>query len=418
MNIQFKPDGTPVIDFLDPKVQANPFPAYKALHERQPVYQMPGTGFYMITRYEDVREVLRDTETFSSNVVVLGSMQSAGGIQQSLLKEKGWQHVQTLQRTDPPVHTRYRKLLNRVFTGPRVQALAPRIEHLVEELIDTFIDKGNCEFVNDFALPLPGIVIAEQIGLDPSEIHTFKKWADAMLAGAQRPLTEEEMRQATETEIEAQHHLAKVFEDRRKAPREDIISGLVHSHGEDEEPLSIHELQNLMHQLITGGYETTTSALCHGVWLLIRHPELADQLRSNSELVDKFVEESLRYESPVQGLFRQTTRDVTVSGTIIPKDSVVIVRFGAANRDEMRFEDAGTLNINRADLGTHLAFGAGVHRCIGAVLAREELRSAYRMLTKRLKNIRLKHPDAEPQFDISVFLYPIAKMHIEFDRAD
>ncbi len=405
------------ISFLNPTIQSDPYPAYHTLRDEAPVYRMPETGFYMVTRYEDVRDVLRDPRSFSSDIRVFGSLQGEGSnVQQTMLKERGWEHVQTLQRTDPPRHSRYRKLLNQVFTGPRVEALAPRIRQLVNELVDGFIDKGECEFVSEFALPLPGIIIAEQIGLDPKEILTFKKWADAMLATAQNPLTPEQIAQVTETELEAQHYLAKVFEDRRQNPRDDIMSGLVNATIDDEEPYSMHELQNLMHQLITGGYETTTSALSHGMWLLVQNPELVKELRNDVSLVDKFVEESLRYKSPVQGLFRQTTRDVDLSGTVIPAESVVIVRFAAANRDDRHFDDADALDIHREKLGTHVAFGAGVHRCIGAVLAREELQSAYRVLVSRMDNIELASPMPEHPIEPSIFLFALKKLHIKFDK--
>ena len=406
------------ISFLDPTIQSNPYPAYAFMRENAPVYQMPETGFFIVTRYEDVRAVLRDTETYSSDIRVLGSLQGgSGNIQEKMLKERGWEHVQTLQRTDPPQHGRYRKLLNQVFTGPRVAALAPRIEQLVNELVDTFIDDGRCEFVSDFALPLPGIIIAEQIGLNPDEILTFKKWADAMLATAQNPLTSEQIVEVTETELEAQHHLARIFEDRKKNPKEDIMSGLVNADIEGEEPYSMHELQNLMHQLITGGYETTTSALSQGMLQLVRNPSLADTIRNDLSLVDKFVEESLRHRSPVQGLFRQTTCDTDLAGTTIPKDSVVIARFAAANHDEAQFENANELDLHREKLGTHLAFGAGVHRCIGAVLAREELHTAYRVLLSRLDNIELSEALPEHPIEPSIFLFALKKLPLKFKKA-
>jgi len=403
------------ISFLDPAIQADPYPAYRTLHKEQPVYRMPETGVYMITRYEDVRTVIKDTETFSSDMRTADVSTSSMRIHLEMMKEKGWLRAQTLQRTDPPRHDRYRKLLNRVFTGPRVAALTPRIERLVDDLIDAFIDKGECEFVGEFALPLPGIVIAEQIGLESSKIKTFKSWADAMLAFAQRPLSDEEARKVTETEIEAQHYLAKEFEDRRHTPREDIISGLVHAHGEDEEPFDMNELQDLMHQLITGGYETTTSALSQGVLLLIERPDLLMRLRQDLSLVDRFVEESLRFKSPVQGLWRQTTRDVVLGGTAIPKGASVMIRFAAANRDADKFERPDELDIDREMIGAHIAFGAGVHRCIGMVLARAELKAAYRSIVSRLDKIALKYPDREPVYDPSIFLYPVSSMHLTFE---
>lgn len=402
---------------LDPAVQADPFEFYTKLQQECPVYRMPETGMFVVTRFEDLAHVLRTPEDFSNDLSSQSGLQGEGAaLYQDILREKGWAHVQTLQRTDPPVHTRYRKLLNKVFTGKRMKALAPSIDNRCHNLIDDFIDRGRCEFVNEFALAFPGSIIAEQIGLDPAELHRFKRWADAMLAPATRILTPDALRAAAEIEVEAQHYLAEVFAQRRASRREDIISGLVHAHAEGEPPLSDHELQNLMHQLITGGYETTTSALAHGMWLIIRYPEQAEKVRQDPSLLNNFVEESLRFESPVQGLARQTTRDVTLAGTTIPKGSMVLVRYGAANRDAAKFANPEDFDVTREKAVTHMAFGMGVHSCVGALLARQELRSAYRALLTRMSDITFEVPLPTPATEPSLFFIPIKEMHIKFRK--
>ena len=402
---------------LDPAVQADPFEFYTKLQQECPVYRMPETGMFVVTRFEDLAHVLRTPEDFSNDLSSQSGLQGEGAaLYQDILREKGWAHVQTLQRTDPPVHTRYRKLLNKVFTGKRMKALAPSIDNRCHNLIDDFIDRGRCEFVNEFALAFPGSIIAEQIGLDPAELHRFKRWADAMLAPATRILTPDALRAAAEIEVEAQHYLAEVFAQRRASPREDIISGLVHAHAEGEPPLSDHELQNLMHQLITGGYETTTSALAHGMWLIIRYPEQAEKVRQDPSLLNNFVEESLRFESPVQGLARQTTRDVTLAGTTIPKGSMVLVRYGAANRDAAKFANPEDFDVTREKAVTHMAFGMGVHSCVGALLARQELRSAYLALLTRMSDITFEVPLPTPATEPSLFFIPIKEMHIKFRK--
>ena len=405
---------------LDPAVQADPFEFYKKLRDECPVYRMPETGMYVVTRFADLAHVLRTPADFSNNLQTNAGLQGEGAnLHQDILKEKGWAHVQTLQRTDPPQHGRYRKLLNKVFTGKRMKDLTPSIDALCNRLIDNFIDRGRCEYIDEFALAFPGTIIAEQIGLDPSELHRFKRWADAMLAPATKILSPEEMRAVAETEVEAQHYLAEVFAARRAEPKNDIISGLVHAHEEDgEEPLSEHELQNLMHQLITGGYETTTSALAHGMWLIIRYPDQADKVRQDPSLLNNFIEESLRFESPVQGLARQTTRDVELAGTVIPKGAMVLVRYGAANRDEAKFPDADTFDVTRHKAVTHMAFGMGVHSCVGALLARQELRSAYGALLSRLENIEFEIPLPNPPTQPSLFFIPIKEMHLKFRKRE
>ena len=361
--------------------------------------------------------MLNDPETYSSKASFAGGLQGERVKQyQAILAERGWAHVATLQRTDPPEHTRYRKLLNRVFTARRVASMAAYIDAVTNELIDRFVDRGTCEFVGELALPLPGIVIAEQLGLDRGGIETFKRWADAMLATSMRLLTEDETRDAANTELEAQHHIAAVFEDRRQAPRDDLMSALVNAHGDDEEPLTMPELQNLMHQLVTGGFETTTSALAHGMWLLLRHPDQLALLRADDALMKGFIEETLRFESPVQGLARRTTRDVVFDDIAIPAGSTLLVRYGAGNRDEAQFDAADRFDITRSNVTTHLAFGAGNHFCIGAALARQEMHSAFTNLLARLDNLALAAPLPTPAHHPSMFLMPLKELRVSFTK--
>jgi cytochrome P450 len=405
---------------LDHETQSDPFDFYALLHEECPVYQMPETGFYMVTKYEDMRRVLKDSDIFTSDIRRTSGLQGDGkaNLYQDILADRGWSHVQTLQRTDPPEHTRYRKLLDRVFTAKRVRGMVPYIEGVTNELIDDWIDDGETDFIAGFAMPQPGIIIAEQLGLDRSQVETFKTWADAMLATAIKPLNEDELRATAEIELEAQHFFAKIFEDRRTSPGDDLMSGFVHAHGEDEEPLSMHELQNLMHQLITGGFETTQSALAHSMWILLRYPELQDRLRDDPSLIKSFVEEALRFESPVQGLSRMTTKDVDIGGITIPANSMVVVRYGAANRDPEKFECPNQFDLDRKNAGAHIAFGMGAHFCVGAMLARQEMVSAVTHILRRMKNIHLKTELPYPVHDTSLFFLPIREMHIAFDKID
>ena len=282
----------------------------------------------------------------------------------------------------------------KAFLPRRINELAPHIDEVTRDLIDGLIDAGECEFNMDFAMPLPGIIIVEELGLDRSEIHRFNRWAEAMLALAMRPLTEDELLETVEIELEAQHHLAAVFEERRAEPTNDLISTLVHAHvGEDgAEPLSVAELQNLMHQLVTGGFETTTSALNHGMWLLARRPDVQARVRGDLSLVPAFIEEVLRYESPVQGLTRRATQDVEVDGVVIPEGSMVMIRYAAANRDASIFDHADEFDLDREKSPQHLAFGVGPHFCVGAALARQELVSAFTQWLERTSTIELARP--------------------------
>ena len=400
---------------LDPQTQDDPFAMYEAMQEFPGIYQMPETGFFIISRYADLRAVLTDPVTFS-NDVDRASLQGPelSEKHQHYLSEHGWPHIQTLQRTDAPAHSRYRKLVDRVFTVGRVREMTPHIEGVANSLIDSFAGRGECEFISEFAMLLPGIVLAEQMGLAPSEVATFKRWADAMLAPASRQMTEEELQAVADIELEAQHHLARMFEDRRANPQPDLISGLVHAHAEGEDPLSMAELQSVMSQLIGGGFKSTMTAIGHAMLQLIRHPEQMQELRDNPALIRGFVEEVIRIESPTQGLRRRATRDVELSGTLIPEGSVVVVRYGAANRDPAKFACPHQFDMQRSNAGTHLAFGAGAHFCVGAVLARQEIATGVLTVLSRLDDIALARPLTEPIHRPNFLTLPLRELPIRF----
>lgn len=414
------PDTTTEIDgsLLDPDIAACPFAYYEQLREKAPVYRMPETGFFVISRYDDLKEVLSDPETYSNDILI---EQLAGEAVAHLgrqydehLEQIGWGHVQTLQRTDPPVHSRYRRLLNRTLTPTIVKGMIPGVERITEELIDAFIDRGECEFISEFAFPLPGKVIAEQIGLDDSQIAMFKTWADAMLAPAQGLLMDEEsVRHYASLEAQAQHYLAGIFEERRENPTGDMISALVAPPEAGDAPFTMHELQNLMNQLITGGYTTTADAMGNAMLLLIQHPDQMDLLRRDRSLLRNFADEALRHSSSVQGLFRRTTRDVVISGVDVPADSILHIRYGAANHDPAVFPDGERFDITRDNASKHLGFSRGPHFCVGQPLALQEIMIAFDRLLDRVDDIALA-PGATIERAPGFFLYSLTTLPITF----
>ena len=403
---------------LDPEIAACPFAHYRELHEKAPIHRMPETGFYVASGYDDVREILSDPVTYSNNSQLsqrVGESAAAlGRIYEEHLAELGWGHVQTLQRTDPPDHSRYRRLLNRALTPPLVRTMLPDVERIADELIDAFIDRGSCDFIADFAFPLPGKVIAGLIGLDDSDITTFKTWADAMLAPSQGLLTDEEKaRHYAALEAEAQHYMAGVFEERRAQPTGDMLSEMVAPPDEGDEPFTMHELQNLMNQLITGGYTTTADAIGNAMLLLLEHPDQMEMLRRDRSLLRNFADEALRHSSSVQGLFRRTTRDVTLSGVDIPADSIIHVRYGAANRDPSTFDDPDRFDITRDNASRHVAFSRGPHFCVGQPLAMQEMVIAFDRLLDRLDDIALA-PGAQLERAPGFFLYSLVSLPLTF----
>ena len=406
---------------LDPQVQACPFAYHAQLREKAPVYRMPETGFYVISSYDDLKTVLSDPATFSNDILVeqLAGEAAAdlGRMFDEHLAEVGWGHVQTLQRTDPPEHGRYRRLINRTLTPPMVKSMLPSVNRIATELIDAFIDKGSCDFIADFAFPLPGLVIAEQIGLDASEINTVKRWSDGMLAPAMGLLVDEESaRTYSEVEAEAQHYLAKLFEERRANPTDDILSALLAESADGDAALTMAELQNLMNQLITGGYTTTADAIGNAMLLLLEHPDQMELLRNDRSLLHNFADEALRHSSSVQGLFRRTTVDTELSGVKIPANSILHTRYGAANWDESMFPEPEKFDITRSNANKHLAFSRGPHFCVGQPLAIQEMIIAFDHLLDRLSDIQLA-PGAAPERTGGLIFYSLKDLPITFTKA-
>jgi cytochrome P450 len=398
------------------EVQDNPFPYYREQMSKCPVWREDDINLYVIAGHEEARAALGDLKTFSSKPaagnravkpeVVMAYMK--------VLEEKGWMHTPILQRVDPPEHGRARKILNRVFTPAQVKAYVPEIEEITNGLVDSMLARGECEFVKEFALPLPGKFIARHLGLNDAEYPRFRRWAEAMLSLAQRnDMTVEEAIVEANIEVEEQHFVVAEFEKRRQNPGgNDLISLIVHAHGEDEEPFTTTELITLMHQLITGGFETTTGALSAAMILLLRHPDQMQMLRDDRSLMPNFIEEVLRYDAPVQGLWRSVACPVNVAGVEIPEKSAAMIRYGAANRDPRVFENPDVFDIRRPNAKNHISFGFGVHFCLGAALARQQMSSAFNILLDRVAEIELAKPLEYPMYDRSFFLRPLRELHL------
>ena len=409
-------------NLLDHETRECPFRYFQTIRREQPVYFMQELGAYYVSRYEDLRYVKKHPEIFSNNIFEYGGQR--GGAERNIAEEyraeHGWKRVSTLQRTDPPVHTKYRKLIDQAFSVRRVRGMVDYVETMVNDLLDTFIDKGECDFMWEFAIPLPCTVIADQLGVPRDRIWQLKEWSDAMLAPGGGFVDEAAALKCGQLVVEAQKFFSEVMDARRESPRNDIITDLVNARVRDEEggperPLDMYELQDLLDQLLTGGNETTTNAIGSAMMLLLQRPGLMDKLRGDQKLIRNFVEESLRFETPVLHLWRVTTQDTELGGVKIPKGSSIALGYASANRDEAVFDESETYDIARAKPGAHLAFGSGPHHCPGAALARQEIYSAFTIVLNRLENIRVKDPNDSFEHVPSSFLRGLAHLNIEFD---
>jgi cytochrome P450 len=400
-------------DLSKPDIMECPYPYYDVLRRENPVYYSEKLGFWLITRYDDCLDAIKNVGVFSSK---MGFRPGAVPDEVTrIFREEGFGDLpDTLVSNDPPSHTRYRKLVDRAFTAGRVARMEGYIGEVVGELIDQFIDEGEVEIMSRFAVPVPMYVIADQLGVPRSDRDKFKVWSDAAVEPLGLLISDERKIECAKHAVDMQHYFVKVFEDRRKNPKDDMITDLV-TKEIDGEPLSTLELLSILNQLLVAGNETTTSAIGASIVRLAKEPELIDRLRDDPSLSDNFAEEILRHESPVQGLFRMTMADVEVAGTMIPKGSLVNLRYGAANRDERKFECPAHFEVDRKNASAHLAFGAGIHHCIGAQLARREISIAVRMLCARIRDIRLTDPE-HVRHAPSVILRGLPKVEIAFSR--
>ncbi|MEO1062936.1 MAG: cytochrome P450 [Actinomycetota bacterium] len=406
---------TPEVNFFDPETSECPYDAYAQLRDEAPVWRDPNTGMYVITRYEDLKALLMDTETYSSE---RKSVRRSGreAHLRSLYEHDGWVPAPTLAGRDDPNHKQMRALFDHAFRPSRIKQLDPIVERIAHELIDDFIDDGRCDWVRQFAVPLPLLMIGQQMGTDPADIWRIKAWTDAWVQRLGMMQTDEEAEWSVRMEIEAQHYFQPLFERLREQPEDTLFSDLVNTViPEWGRTLTDEELHaEMMADTFVGGSETSTNALSAGAKLLIENPDVWERICADPDTtLPVFVEEVVRLEGPVQGLFRITTREVELHGVTIPAGSMINVRYAAANRDERQFERADEIDLDRRAPRSHLAYGAGVHYCLGAPLARRELLIGFRALVDRIAELRFADGNNfrhQPNF----CLRALQELHVEF----
>ena len=406
-------------NFFDPEVIEDPFEFYRVARHEAPVYLLPGSKppTYLVTSFDLISEALKDPYTFSNAFGAALQGRAAYDPDVKAVSEKGWPQVDTLLTNDPPSHTRFRKLVNTAFTPGKVNRLEAYVADICDELIDRFIDRGECEFIEEFAVKLPVTVIADQLGVPREDWALFKRWSEAFVARLGGMASKEEELEGAQLVVDFQHYMIEKANERRRDRREDILSDLVHAQVDDERPLDEGELLSILQQLLVAGNETTTNCLAGGLLLLIRNPEQMDRVRREPSLIRNMVEEILRLESPTSGMWRVVKKDAELGGVNIPAGSMLHLRYAAANRDPARFEDPEGFDPGRKNASVHLAFGRGTHMCVGAVLAKKEMTIAYTHLLRRLDNVRLAEGKNDLRHFPNMLLRGLERLHIEFDRA-
>ncbi|MFP6817500.1 MAG: cytochrome P450 [Pseudomonadales bacterium] len=414
------------IQLFDVPTLIDPWEAYARLREHAPVYEVAGFGLHVVTRYDLIRQVIKDTETFSSKFdTVLNlsrdmAFQSASkAVQDELMRLNGEMILipPTMLTLDEPDHTKYRSLVSKLFTASRIRDAEDAVQAVVDETLASFIGASRVDFMQAFAYPVPLRIIADRLGIPEADRELFNEGATAAAAGLRlTPLEPDEMVHRAQLGVDLQNLLVRIIEDCRIDPKEDMISILANTNLEEEDrPLTHGESLSILNQFLVAGHETTTSTFGWGMLLLCENPEAQKALRADPSLTKTFVEEALRLQAPVQGLPRVVTRDTELGGVQLKAGASIMIRYGAGNRDERQFENPDELDLHRKKAGMQLAFGSGVHHCIGAPLARQELNLGFPALLRRMDNIRLAPGHAPPAAEPSFILRNLPELHIDYE---
>jgi cytochrome P450 len=405
-------------------IQAHPRDFYRAMRKGQPIYHDKGLNSWLVTRHEDIWAVQSDPVTFS---VQHGyHEQQARGMHdefRNYLKEHGGGYFPDAIMSDPPYHTRIRKLMERAFTAHRVKELEPRLHAIVRDLVAEFADKGHCDAVRDISQPLTIRVIVEQMGLDHGMEDKIVEWSMAVTAQIGAMQSRETMLANAAKIAELQKYLIGKMKDREAEPREDMISDIVHAKVTNEdgtvERLTFEEAVSLIRAMVIAGNDTTATAIGNLFYVLATKPGMMETLLEVAEderKMNRFVEEHLRNEPPVRALSRMAVKDAVVNGTAIPAGSHMLLVYDSGNDDETVFPEPREFDMTRPNLGRHVGFGGGPHRCIGIALARMEVKLAAQEVARQLKDIKLAIPESEIKYLPTVATHTIESLPITYNK--
>ncbi|MBF6603586.1 MAG: cytochrome P450 [Sphingorhabdus sp.] len=405
---------------FQPDILADPYDFYEEQRAKSPVFLDEASGAYVVLDYDLISEAVGRLDDFSNNFnAQLSGGKSAADLDndeelQAILST-GYPQVDTLLTADQPTHTRFRKLVNLAFSMPKVNKLEDSIREMSNRLIDGFIDKGECEFMEEYAVPMPVQIIAGQLGLDHADAGTVKRWTNAFVDRLSGMMTRERQLETAREVVEFQHVLKANMDDRRKEAKSDILSDLVNARVDGERPLDDAESLSIVQQLMVAGNETTTAALGEGVRLFASNPDQYKKIQDDPSLIPNAVEEVLRMSSGSSGIWRVMHRDAELGGVTLPKGAMVMMRYHAANRDPKHFENPNEFRVDRKNARTHLAFGKGIHMCVGNMLSRKEMTVSFQQFAERMDNIRIQE-GATLTYPPNMMLRGLTSLPIQFDK--
>ncbi|MEV4565234.1 cytochrome P450 [Nonomuraea sp. NPDC049419] len=382
-------------DPWNPEFVAYPYRVYEELRREAPVSYFEPTGQWLISRHADVNALLRDRRLGRSYLHVAGH-EEFGRPPEPGFQEPFWRVIRAgMLDVEPPVHTRLRRLVSKAFTPRMVESLRPRVRAMAGELVDAYVEKGGGDLIAEVAEPLPVTVIAEMLGIPDGDRHLLRPWSADICGMYELNPTLEAQHTAVRAATEFSGYLKALAADRRANPGDDLVSALTQI-GE----LTEDELVGTCVLLLNAGHEATVNVTGNGWWSLFRNPAELARLRADRALLPTAVEELMRWDTPLQMFERWVLEDIEVHGVRIPRGSEVALLFGSANRDPEVFADSDRLDVGRAD-NPHISFGAGIHFCLGAPLARIELAESFGALLDRTSKLELREePEWKPGYVI------------------
>ena len=389
-----------------PEGKADPYSRYALLRARAPVHRS-AIGFWVLTRYDDCQQLLRDQRVgkdFSGAASALGLSEEHRAEQAAFRDDRS-----NMLFADPPDHTRLRGLASRAFSPRTVEALRPRIVAIVDELIDGFGD-GEVDVMDSLAFPLPVTVIGEMLGVPAEDRAQFRPLVRASTAVLELAVTPEALAAATAATATMEDYFAALVAERRARPGADLLTQLIEAEDQGDQ-LQEHELISTAILLFAAGFETTTHMIGNGLLALLQHPDELERLRHDRGLLRPAVEELLRYDSPVQVTARTAYEDIEIGGRRVEAGSTLLALLGAANRDPQRFTDPDRLDVARAE-GSPLSFGSGIHYCLGAALARLEGQVVFDRLLERFR--AMEPVGAPPRHRDSLTLRGLVDLRVRF----
>ncbi len=373
--------------FAGPHVE-NPHPFFDQLRKEEPVSFSPMLNMWMISRYDDIAQVLRDPSRFSNRDMLVSGTHAHLTEEARAILARGYPTAHVLLGMDPPEHTRLRRLMNQCFTPQRVASLAPLVQHMATELVERFDTTGQADLVTQLAHPLPVHVILGAVGVPQEDFWKIKGWSTDWQRILFEYVPPEKQVDMAKGFLEFQQYCIRLIEDRRRNPRDDLASHML-SVEDNGEALTLHELiMAIGGSMLAAGHESTTALLANAWKLALQHG-LWQRLRDNRDLVPRFLEESSRFDSVSHAMIRTATEDVVVGGVKIPGGSRLLLLYAAGSRDESLCPHSNKLDLDREKVPQHLTYGRGTHFCLGAPLARLQFHVATNLLLDRLPDPKL-----------------------------